>query len=82
MTWILLDSRSLRAARYEEPEQALELEFCDGAIHRYFPVPQRMFQQFLRAESKGRYFNLHIRKLFPSHRIRARTRYQEMTVSD
>ena len=70
MAWILLDSRSLRAARYQEPELVLELEFCDEAIHRYSQVPQRTFQQLLRAESKGRFFNLHIRKIFPSHQIR------------
>jgi hypothetical protein len=70
MAWILLDSGSLRAARYEEPELVLEVEFCDGAIHRYSWVPERTFQELLRADSKGRFFNLHIRKTFPSHRIR------------
>ena len=74
MAWIRLDSRSLRAARYEDPELVLELEFCDGAIHRYSQVPERTFQELLQAESKGRFFNLHIRKVFPSHPIRpART---------
>ena len=70
MTWTLLHSSSLRAARYQEPELVLELEFCDGAIHRYSRVPERTFQELLRAESKGKFFNLHIRKTFPSHRIR------------
>jgi hypothetical protein len=70
MTWTLLDSGSLRAARYQEPELVLEVEFCDGAIHRYFRVPERTFQELLRADSKGRFFNLHIRKTFPSQRIR------------
>jgi hypothetical protein len=70
MAWILLDSGSLRAARYQEPELVLEVEFCDGAIHRYSRVPERTFQELLRADSKGRFFNLHIRKTFPSHRIR------------
>ena len=65
MAWILLDSRSLRAARYEEPQLVHELEFCDGAIHRYSRVPKRTFQQLLRAESKVRFFNFHIRRVFP-----------------
>jgi hypothetical protein len=70
MTWTLLLSGSLRAARYQQPELVLEVEFCDGAIHCYYRVPERTFQELLRAESKGRFFNLHIRKEFPSHRIR------------
>ena len=70
MAWIPLDSSSLRAVRYEELELVLELKFYDGAIHRYFRVPEQTVQELLRAESKGRYFNLHIRKTFPSHQIR------------
>lgn len=74
MAWIRLDSRSLGAARYEKAGLVLELEFCDGAIHRYSQVPERTFQELLQAESKGRFFNLQIRKTFPSHPIRpART---------
>lgn len=70
MAWILLDSTSLSAARYQKKRSMLELEFCDGSIYRYLPVPEPRYEELLRAESKGRYFNLHIRKNFVWERIR------------
>jgi hypothetical protein len=70
MDWMLLESGTLRAARYQEPELVLDLEFCDGSIHRYLLVPEQTFQELLGAESKGRYFNLHIRTVFASRQVR------------
>ena len=64
MTWILLDSTALQAARYLKAESLLDVEFCDGAIYRYQAIPETTFQQFLQAESKGRYFNAHLRTKF------------------
>jgi hypothetical protein len=65
MSWIPLDSTAVRAVRYLNAESSLELKFCDGAIYRYSAVPELTFQEFLRAESKGRYFNLHLRTQYP-----------------
>ena len=70
MDWITWDSTSLQAARYQQEKSVLELEFCDGAIYRYSPVPKPTFEELLRAESKGRYFNLYVRKNFVWERIR------------
>jgi len=70
MDWIALNSTSLQAARYQQERSVLELKFCDGAIYHYAPVPQPTFEEFLRAESKGRYFNLYIRKNFAWERTR------------
>jgi hypothetical protein len=64
MSWIPLNSTAIHAARYVQAESLLELEFCDGAIYRSCAVPEPTFQEFLQAESKGRYFNLHLRKKF------------------
>jgi hypothetical protein len=70
MTWIRLNSTAIQAARYIQAESLLELEFCDGAIYRSYAVPEPTFQAFLRAESKGRYFNLHLRKKFVFDTVR------------
>jgi hypothetical protein len=70
MTWIPLNSTSLHSARYQQETTLLELVFSDGAMYAYFPVPEPTFAEFLRAESQGRYFNLHIRKEFFHYRIR------------
>jgi hypothetical protein len=60
-----LASRPIRGAGVDSRTGILR-----RAIHRYSRVPERTFQELLRAESKGRFFNLHIRKVFPSHPIR------------
>ena len=50
-------------------EATLELEFRSGAIYRYFAVPQAIFQDLIAAESKGAYFNRHVRNRFRYQRL-------------
>jgi KTSC domain-containing protein len=55
-----LNSTLLPAATYQDQSIFLELEFRSGAIYRYLAVPAQTYQELLRAESQGRYFNQHI----------------------
>jgi len=41
------------------------VELRDGAVYQYLGVPLRIYQDLLRADSKGAYFNHHIRSPFP-----------------
>jgi|GraSoiStandDraft_43_1057313.scaffolds.fasta_scaffold663663_2 hypothetical protein len=66
--WTDLNSTSLKAAAYLEA--LLELEFTSGAIYRYFGVPAETYGALLRAQSKGTYFNQHIRNRFAYAKIR------------
>ena len=50
-------------------EATLDLEFRSGAIYRYFAVPQAVFQELIAAESKGAYFNRHVRNRFRYQRL-------------
>ena len=68
-TRITLHSSLLQAARYQPQKPLLELEFCDGSVYHYFDVPEDTLKELLRAQSKGAYFNLHIRKRFHSTKI-------------
>ena len=49
---------------YQDQSAFLELEFRSGAIYRYLDVPPQTYRELLQAESKGRYFNQHIRNRF------------------
>ena len=40
-----------------------------GAVYQYSLVPQQVYRDLLRAESKGRFFNQNIRGKFPYQRI-------------
>ena len=64
MARVDLQSTSLNAATYQDQRGFLELEFRSGAIYRYIGVPEQVYQELLSAESKGRYFNQHIRNRF------------------
>ncbi|MEW6146336.1 MAG: KTSC domain-containing protein [Thermodesulfobacteriota bacterium] len=44
--------------------RALEIEFQSGAVYRFVDVPKETFEDFLKAESKGSFFNKHVRSLF------------------
>lgn len=42
----------------------LELAFRSGAVYRYVGVPAWIYHQLLCSESKGKYFNAHIRNRY------------------
>jgi hypothetical protein len=65
MARVELQSTTLNAATYQDQGAVLELEFRSGAIYRYGGVPAPVYQGLLSADSKGRYFNQHIRNRFP-----------------
>ena len=59
-TRILVDSTVIAAVAYS-PDAALDIEFTSGATYRYVAVPAQVVQDFLAADSKGVFFNRHIR---------------------
>lgn len=51
----------------------LEVEFESGRVYQYFDVPIAVYLEFLTAESKGKYFNAHIRNEYPYQEIELKT---------
>jgi hypothetical protein len=49
--------------------RVLEIQFESGRVYQYYDVPQDVFEGMLNAESKGRYFNAHIRGKFDYQEI-------------
>lgn len=69
LDWQPLESKLLAAAAYEAPRRRLYLRFHSGDVYRYFTFPADQYQEFLDAESRGRYFLSHIRNHFPYERL-------------
>ena len=69
MARVDLQSTTLKAATYRDQSASLELEFRSGATYRYIGVSERAYRELLSAESKGRYFNQHIRNRFTHVKI-------------
>lgn len=64
-----VESSSIAAVGYDAAEQTLWVRFVNGATYRYRDVPPATYEDFMRAESKGRYFNSEIRDLYQFDRL-------------
>ena len=64
MSWVPLNSTVLEAAAYQNQASVLELRFHGGTVYRYLGVPAALYQELLRAQSQGLYFNSRIRNRF------------------
>ena len=70
MKWAALESTMLSAAAYENSKQILYLRFRNtGEVYRYFEFPAAAYQDFLNAESSGRFFRSQIRDHFRYERM-------------
>ena len=64
-----VESRTLNTVAYDPAGQVLRLEFRSRVVYCYFHVPADVYQDLMAADSKGVYFNRHIRGRFPYHRL-------------
>jgi hypothetical protein len=72
--WQAVDSSVFAFAAYRREARQLYLKFQDGSIYRYFDCPGDVYEVFLAAESKGRYFSRCIRNSFRYEQVRLRRR--------
>jgi len=70
MKWTPVESSAFWAAGYGEDPGSLYLLFRSGEVYRYFDFPRWQYQEFLAADSKGRYFGRNIRGHFHYERMR------------
>ena len=72
--WQAVDSSVFAFAAYRPEARQLYLKFQNGSIYRYFDCPGDVYEAFLAAESKGRYFSRCIRNSFRYEQVRLRRR--------
>lgn len=66
---IPVDSSNIAALGYNIPQQMLIVDFLGGARYHYFDVAFNIFEEFLSAESKGRFLNSDIKGNFNYQRV-------------
>jgi tyrosyl-tRNA synthetase len=59
--WARVRSAAIKDVFCDGEKKTLEVHFQSGAIYRYFDVPDEICREFLQAESRGRFFQDHIR---------------------
>ena len=70
MKRIAVTSSAIRSAGYDTGTSVLELEFVEtGHVYRYFHVPRKTFNAFMKAASKGKYYNRYIKNSFAFEQV-------------
>lgn len=69
ITWQLVESTNITAIGYDEKMNQLHVQFNSGAEYVYNEVPPAVYQEFLDAESKGRYLNERIKGRYEYARV-------------
>ncbi len=61
-----LESRLIRSVGYDLAASVLEVELTSepARVYRYFDVPYSIFDELMSAESKGAYYNEHVRDMY------------------
>lgn len=65
----LVSSSNIRAIGYNRRQSILQVNFHSGHGYQYFNVPQPIFEEFLQAYSKGRFFNSQIKNHYRYQQI-------------
>ena len=73
MDRIPLDSTVLAWVTYLPDLRLLQVGLRTGQDYEYFDVPAHTYSDLLHSDSKGRYYNLHIRNEFRFQRIKTTT---------
>ena len=65
----VVKSSSLQSIGYDRSTHALEIEFRGGGVYRYDDVPDAIWAELRRSESKGKFFLEHVRDHFAATRL-------------
>jgi hypothetical protein len=64
-----VESEAIRSVGYDPKAWTLEVEFVDGDVYRYHPVPRGFYAGLLRAASMGRYLNTRIKPFYEAEKV-------------
>jgi len=59
--WQYVVSSMIEAIWYSEDAERLSVRFKSGKEYDYLDVPVELYQEFLSAPSKGKFFNKHVK---------------------
>jgi hypothetical protein len=74
MTMPPVSSSAMTYVHYDEDTAELDVTFSSGKIYRYVGVPLAIYVGLLEAESKGTFFNEHIKEVFSFVEVKSRRR--------
>ncbi len=63
-------SRDIEWIGYERKRNMLQVEFIAGQIYQYENVPELVYEDFLVAQSYGKFFESNIRNKYQTKKVR------------
>lgn len=64
-----VESSAIRSVGYDARREILEIEFTSGTAYQYDDFPQSLYEEFMRADSKGRSFREQILDQYSVSRV-------------
>ena len=64
-----VSSSNVKSVGYDGQTNTLEVEFHSGHVYQYYGVPERVYDEMMRAPSKGQFLHLEVRNGYPYSRI-------------
>ena len=65
----MVASSNVRSVGYSEPAQTLEVEFLNGSVYQYYNVPEFIYSQLMRSDSKGGFLHREVKNFYPYSRV-------------
>lgn len=62
-------STTVASVGYDESTQTLEVEFNTGSVYQYYNVTAFLYEQLMKAPSKGQFLNVNIKNAYPYSRV-------------
>jgi hypothetical protein len=64
-----VSSSAIVSVGYDQASHTLEVEFAAGTVYQYYDVESKTYRDLMKASSKGRFLDLHIRDEYPFSRV-------------
>ena len=62
-------SSNVHSVGYDPNTHTLEVEFLSGGVYQYYGVSQNLYDQMMRASSKGQFLHAYIKNQYPYSRV-------------
>jgi len=69
MERLAVKSSNISSIGYDATTKTLEVEFYSGGIYQYTDVPETVHFKFVKAESVGKFFHIHIKKVYKFKKV-------------
>ena len=66
----IAESSMIRSMGYDPKTKSLEIEFIHGVVWQYFEVPEKVWDEFTKADSMGRFWHGYIKDEYEEMRVR------------